>query len=118
MPYNPQGEHNVAEKIRVLGAGGGYLCSPAHIVQADTSMENVEAFIAAVKKQSLCSRPNPFVSWVGFLAFVAGCLTGVFNRHRPSTWLTDKTPGNRTVCPSDRKSDADSRRFPQIRQEN
>jgi uroporphyrinogen decarboxylase len=41
---------DVAEKIRILGAGGGYLCSPAHIVQADTSMENMEAFIAAVKK--------------------------------------------------------------------
>jgi uroporphyrinogen decarboxylase len=43
-------EADVAEKIRVLGAGGGYMCSPAHIVQADTSIENVEAFIAAVKK--------------------------------------------------------------------
>lgn len=43
-------EADVAEKIRVLGAGGGYMCSPAHIVQADTSLENVEAFIAAVKK--------------------------------------------------------------------
>lgn len=43
-------EADVAEKIRVLGAGGGYMCSPAHIVQVDTSMENVEAFIAAVKK--------------------------------------------------------------------
>jgi uroporphyrinogen decarboxylase len=43
-------EADVAEKIGILGAGGGYMCSPAHIVQADTSMENVEAFIAAVKK--------------------------------------------------------------------
>jgi uroporphyrinogen decarboxylase len=43
-------EADVAEKIRILGAGGGYLCSPAHIVQADTSMENMEAFIAAVKQ--------------------------------------------------------------------
>jgi hypothetical protein len=32
-----------------LGEGGGYMCSPAHIVQSDTSMENVEAFITAVK---------------------------------------------------------------------
>ncbi len=43
-------ERDVAEKIRVLGAGGGYLCAPAHIVQADTTMENMEAFIGAVKK--------------------------------------------------------------------
>ncbi|MCO6453279.1 MAG: hypothetical protein J5I90_21030 [Caldilineales bacterium] len=40
---------DVAEKIRVLGAGGGYMCSPAHIIQSDVSMENVEAFIAAAK---------------------------------------------------------------------
>jgi uroporphyrinogen decarboxylase len=46
-------EADVAEKIRVLGAGGGYMCSPAHIVQVDTSMENVEAFIAAVKKHGV-----------------------------------------------------------------
>lgn len=43
-------EADVAEKIRILGEGGGYMCSPAHIIQADTSMENVEAFIAAVKR--------------------------------------------------------------------
>ncbi len=46
-------EADVAEKIRILGAGGGYMCSPAHIVQADTSMENVEAFIAAVKEHGV-----------------------------------------------------------------
>lgn len=43
-------EADVAEKIAILGEGGGYLCAPAHIIQADVSMENVEAFIAAVKK--------------------------------------------------------------------
>jgi hypothetical protein len=36
-----------------LGRGGGYLCSPAHIVQSDTSMANMEAFIAAVKKHGV-----------------------------------------------------------------
>lgn len=46
-------EKDVAEKIRVLGAGGGYLCSPAHIVQSDTSMESVEVFISAVKKHGI-----------------------------------------------------------------
>lgn len=40
---------DVKAKIEVLGRGGGYMCSPAHIVQADTSMDNVEAFIRAVK---------------------------------------------------------------------
>lgn len=43
-------EADVADKILILGEGGGYMCSPAHIVQADTSIENLEAFIAAVKK--------------------------------------------------------------------
>ena len=43
-------EADVKAKIDVLGRGGGYLISPAHIVQADTSMENLEAFIRAVKQ--------------------------------------------------------------------
>jgi uroporphyrinogen decarboxylase len=43
-------EKDVAEKIRILGAGGGYMCSPAHILQADTPLENVEIFLAAAKK--------------------------------------------------------------------
>jgi uroporphyrinogen decarboxylase len=43
-------EADVAAKIEVLGVGGGYMCAPAHIVQADTSPENLETFIAAVKK--------------------------------------------------------------------
>jgi uroporphyrinogen decarboxylase len=51
LPYaTPQEiERDVAEKIAALGPGGGYMCSPAHIIQADTSMENVEAFIRAVQ---------------------------------------------------------------------
>jgi uroporphyrinogen decarboxylase len=35
--------------IGILGQGGGYMASPAHIIQPDTPMENVEAFIRAVK---------------------------------------------------------------------
>lgn len=46
-------EADVAEKIRILGEGGGYMCSPAHIVQSDTSMENMEAMIMAVKKHGV-----------------------------------------------------------------
>jgi uroporphyrinogen decarboxylase len=46
-------ERDVASKIDVLGAGGGYLCSPVHIVQADTSMEHVEAFIDAVREHGV-----------------------------------------------------------------
>lgn len=39
---------DVRAKIAVLGRDGGYLVSPAHIIQGDTSMENVEAMIRAV----------------------------------------------------------------------
>jgi len=51
----PQGskkdiEADIAKKIEVLGEGGGYMCAPAHIIQSDTSMENVEIFINAVMK--------------------------------------------------------------------
>lgn len=46
-------EADVAEKIQILGAGGGYLCSPAHIIQTDVSMDNVETFIAAVKEHGI-----------------------------------------------------------------
>ncbi|RME84420.1 MAG: hypothetical protein D6775_05550 [Caldilineae bacterium] len=46
-------EADVAEKIGILGEGGGYMCSPAHIIQADVSMENVEAFINAVMKHGV-----------------------------------------------------------------
>ena len=46
-------EQDVKAKIQVLGRDGGYLVSPAHIIQSDTSVENVEAFIAAVKKHGV-----------------------------------------------------------------
>jgi uroporphyrinogen decarboxylase len=42
-------EAEVRGIIEVLGEGGGYLASPAHVIQPDTPMENVEAFINAVK---------------------------------------------------------------------
>lgn len=43
-------EADVANKIQILGGGGGYMCSPAHILQADTTMENIETFLRAVVK--------------------------------------------------------------------
>ena len=46
-------EAEVAKRIRILGAGGGYMSSPAHMIQSDVSMENVEAFIAAVKEHGV-----------------------------------------------------------------
>ncbi len=43
-------EADVKAKIEVLGRNGGYMVAPAHIIQGDTPLENVEAFINAVKK--------------------------------------------------------------------
>ena len=38
-------EADIIEKIKILGNNGGYMISPAHIVQSDVSPERVEKFI-------------------------------------------------------------------------
>ena len=43
-------EADVKAKIEVLGRGGGYMVAPAHIIQAETPLENVEALIHAVRE--------------------------------------------------------------------
>ena len=48
-------ETEVKRVMSVLGEGGGLLVSPAHIVQADKPIENVEAFINAVKMHGVYS---------------------------------------------------------------
>jgi len=48
-------EADVKAKIKVLGRGGGFMAAPAHIIQSDTPMENVEAFIEAVQKHGIYS---------------------------------------------------------------
>jgi uroporphyrinogen decarboxylase len=40
---------DVAEKARILGAGGGYMIAPAHIIQSDTTPDRVRTFIEAVR---------------------------------------------------------------------
>ncbi len=52
LPFGTPAEiaADVKSKIDVLGRGGGYMVSPAHIIQTDTPVENVEAFIRAVKE--------------------------------------------------------------------
>jgi len=47
LPRGTDGEleADIREKIAVLGAGGGYMISPAHIIQADVTPERVETFI-------------------------------------------------------------------------
>jgi len=43
-------EKDIVEKISILGEGGGYMISPAHIIQNDVSPERVLKFIELCKK--------------------------------------------------------------------
>lgn len=55
LPFGTPGEieADVKAKIEILGRGGGYMVAPAHIIQAETPIENVEALISAVRKHGL-----------------------------------------------------------------
>ncbi|MDR1965941.1 MAG: hypothetical protein LBQ36_04475 [Synergistaceae bacterium] len=48
MPHGSAEEiiSGVRECKQLLGAGGGYILSPAHHIQSDTSLENIKAFYA------------------------------------------------------------------------
>lgn len=50
-------EVDIQEKIAALGAGGGYMISPAHIIQADVSPQRVEIFIRLCVKHGSYGRP-------------------------------------------------------------
>jgi len=43
-------EKDIIEKISILGKNGGYMISPAHIIQNDVSPERVKLFIELCKK--------------------------------------------------------------------
>lgn len=45
-------EADIKEKCEILGKGGGYMISPAHILQSDVSPERVKFFIETCKKYS------------------------------------------------------------------
>jgi len=49
IPYgSPQEvDAEVRERCRVLGKGGGYICTTAHYIQADTPIENILALYSA-----------------------------------------------------------------------
>jgi uroporphyrinogen decarboxylase len=49
----PALEAEIRRRAEILGAGGGYLMAPAHIIQADTAPETVVAMIEAVKSLGL-----------------------------------------------------------------
>jgi len=43
-------ENDIIEKISIPGKGGGYMISPAHIIQHDVTTERVLKFIELCKK--------------------------------------------------------------------
>ena len=49
MPFGTTAEVNdeVRSRCQILGKGGGYVCTSAHYIQADTPIENVLALYAA-----------------------------------------------------------------------
>jgi uroporphyrinogen decarboxylase len=52
LPYgSPDDVRRETERLLALGAGGGYILSPAHAVPGDVPLENMLAFIRAAKEQ-------------------------------------------------------------------
>jgi len=49
LPHGSEGDvrDQVRSRCRILGAGGGYICTSAHYIQADTPIENILAMYAA-----------------------------------------------------------------------
>lgn len=43
-------EEEVGDRCGLLGRGGGYICAPAHYIQADTPPENIVALYSAERK--------------------------------------------------------------------
>lgn len=52
LPYGTPQEvqAEVRGRCRLLGRGGGYICAPAHYIQADTPLENVMAMYTAPRE--------------------------------------------------------------------
>lgn len=55
LPYGTAEDirNEVLLRKNTIGKGGGYICAPAHTIQADTSLENVLVFYDAVKTMGI-----------------------------------------------------------------
>jgi uroporphyrinogen decarboxylase len=45
-----QVKNAVKSQIEILGNGGGYICASSHVVEPETPLENLDAFIDAIEK--------------------------------------------------------------------
>jgi len=43
-------DNEVSERIKILGKDGGYICTTAHYIQADTPIENIIALYTEQRK--------------------------------------------------------------------
>jgi len=43
-------ENEVRNLIETVGDGGGLICSPAHFIEPESPLENIDAFIEAVER--------------------------------------------------------------------
>ena len=43
-------KNEVIHLIKTVGRGGGYICSPAHFLEPETPLENIDAFIDAIEE--------------------------------------------------------------------
>ena len=43
-------KNEVIHSIETVGRGGGYICSPAHFLEPETPIENIDAFIDAIEE--------------------------------------------------------------------
>lgn len=43
-------KNEIIHLIKTLGRGGGYICSPAHFLEPETPLENIDAFVDAIEE--------------------------------------------------------------------
>lgn len=43
-------KNEVIHLIETVGRGGGYICSPAHFIEPETPLENIDAFVDAIEE--------------------------------------------------------------------
>lgn len=52
----PDVKNEIFFLIKTLGQGGGYICSPAHFLEPETPLENIDAFVDAIEEHGYYNR--------------------------------------------------------------